>query len=404
MRVLQLHQAAATVGGADELMAHEAHTLTEAGHAVDQLVMPASEDLGLSAVRAGLKAVYNREAAREVRDRVESFTPDVVHVHSPFPLMSPAVFRVARAAGVPAVTTLHSYRFSCVVGTCLRDGGVCEDCVGSRLKLAGVRHACYHESRPATAALTLSLGVHRALGTFSSCVSRYLALTSFSRELLVRDGFPPERVVVKPNSVADPGVRAPAPGQERRVVFAGRLVEEKGVRTLLAAWARVSASTAGDPGAGSALRLVIAGDGPLRPLVDAAAAADASVDVRGWVPEAEMPDLLGSAELVVVPSEWYEGAPLVILRSLAVGTPVLVSDLENLATEVLADDAGWTFRTGDPASLAAALADHLGRPERAATARARARASYDQRYSPTLDLARLEALYAEVVAEGVTGP
>ncbi len=329
--MLQLHQAAATVGGADELMAHEAHTLTEAGHDVDQLVMPASEDLGLSAVRAGLKAVYNREAAREVRDRVETFAPDVVHVHSPFPLMSPAVFRVARAAGVPAVTTLHSYRFSCVVGTCLRDGAVCEDCVGSRLKLAGVRHACYHESRPATAALTLSLGVHRALGTFSSCVSRYLALTSFSRELLVRDGFPPERVVVKPNSVADPGFR-PRRGQgsggwSSRAAWSRR----RGCARCWRPGRALSAGTAGDPGPGRAA----AGDARRRPVASAARRRRRRrclVEVRGWVPEAEMPDLLGSAELVVVPSEWYEGAPLVILRSLAVGTPVLVSDLENLAT------------------------------------------------------------------------
>ncbi len=129
-------------------------------------------------------------------------------MHTPFPLMSPAVFRAARAAGVPAVTTLHSYRYSCVVGTCVRDGAICEDCVGSKTKLAGVRHACYHDSRPATAALTLSLGLHRAIGTFDHCVSRYLTLTEFSRQLLIRDGFPADKIVVKPNSVPDPGFRA----------------------------------------------------------------------------------------------------------------------------------------------------------------------------------------------------
>ena len=341
MRVLQLHQAAATVGGADELMAHEARILRAAGHDVDQLVQPASEDLGLSAVRAGLKAVYNREAAREVRHRVETSAPDVVHVHSPFPLMSPAVFRVARAAGVPAVTTLHSYRFSCVVGTCLRDGAVCEDCVGSRLKLAGVRHACYHQSRPATAALTLSLGVHRALGTFETCVSRYLALTSFSRDLMVRDGFPPERVVVKPNSVTDHGFRPTAAAGERRVVFAARLVEEKGVRTLLSAWARLSV--------GPSPRDAAAGRARRRPVASAARR-------RRRVGPLDRGPRVGPGGRDARPPACRRagGGALGVVRGRAAGHPAQPRRRHPRArrtwrtsSEVLADDAGWTFRTGD---------------------------------------------------------
>ena len=313
--------------------------LTDGGHAVEQYLVPSAEEAQLSAVRAGVKAVWNREATREVTRRIHAFRPDVVHVHTPFPLMSPAVFRAARAAGVPAVTTLHSYRYSCVVGTCVRDGAICEDCVGSKTKLAGVRHACYHDSRPATAALTLSLGLHRAIGTFDHCVSRYLTLTEFSRQLLIRDGFPADKIVVKPNSVPDPGFRPTTGDGPRTVFFAGRLVEIKGVRTLLDAWAQVPAG----------MRLVIAGDGELRGLVEERAAADPSIDFRGWVSQEEVVELMGAAEVTVVPSQWYEGAPLVILRSLGVGTPVLVSDLENLSAEVLADGVGWAFRTGDAA-------------------------------------------------------
>ncbi len=95
-----------------------------------------------------------------------------MHVHTPFPLMSPVVFRAAHKLGVPAVTTLHSYRYSCVAGTCVRDGHICEDCVGSKLKLPGIRlprattTACRR-----SAALTISLAVHRALGTFQRSAS-----------------------------------------------------------------------------------------------------------------------------------------------------------------------------------------------------------------------------------------
>ncbi|WP_344341386.1 glycosyltransferase, partial [Streptomyces rhizosphaericus] len=155
------------------------------------------------------------------------------------------------------------------------------------------------------------------MGTFDHCVSRYLTLTEFSRQLLIRDGYPAEKIQVKANSVPDPGYRAVTSDGPRTVLFAGRLVDVKGVRTLLDAWAQVPAG----------LRLVIAGDGDLRPLVEERAASDSSIEFVGWVSQDKVVELMGAAEVVVVPSQWYEGAPLVILRSLGVGTPVLVSDL-----------------------------------------------------------------------------
>ena len=389
MRILQAHNDHAGKGGAMEVLAHERELLVHAGHEVEQYTLPAAEDLALSGLRAGAKAIWNREAERDVAALVRSFGADVLHVHTPFPLMSPSVFRAAHAAGIAAVTTLHSYRYSCVVGTCVRDGKICEDCVGKKLKLPGVIHKCYHDSRGASAALTLGLDVHRAARTFHRAVSRYLTLTEFSRKLLIRDGYPADRILVKPNSVPDPGYRVQPTCDERRVVFAGRLIDIKGVRTLLDAWQAVP------PG----MTLVIAGDGDLRPLVEERAAADPSIRFLGWVQEQEVTDLMASAELVVVPSQWYEGAPLVILRSLGVGTPVLVSDLENLSTEVLEDRAGWTFKTGSSADLATKLAEFVKNPTSARDVRARARASYDQRYSPQQDIGRLEAVYADAVAE-----
>lgn len=386
MRILQLHNHHAALGGAMEVLAHEAELLDGAGHDVDQLTLEPTDQLGLSALRAGAKAVWNVEAQRAVAGRIRQFRPDVVHVHTPFPLMSPSVFRAAHAAGVPAVTTLHSYRWSCVVGTCVRDGRICEDCVGSKLKLSGVRHACYHDSRLASGALTVGLGLHRAIGTTSRAVTRYLTLTDFARRLMIRDGYPADRIEVKPNSVPDPGVDGRSTRGDREVFFAGRLIEIKGVRTLLDAWSQVPAG----------MRLVIAGDGELRPLVEERAARDPSISYLGWLDEDAVTTRMRDAEVVVVPSQWYEGLPLVILRSLAVGTPLVVSDLENFSEDVVGDGVGWSFRTGDAAALAEQLTAVAADLDRASALRDRARQSYLTRYSPDVDLRRLERVYHEV--------
>lgn len=369
-----------------EVLLHEGRLLLEAGHAIEQFILPAADELRLSAVRAGAKAIWNKEAGTALSRRITEFRPDVVHVHTPFPLLSPAVFRVAHQRGVPVVTTLHSYRYSCVAGTCSRGGRPCEDCVGKKLKLAGLRHRCYHDSVAGSAALTTSLVLHRSLGTFDRHVSRYLALTNFSKRLLIRDGFPADRIVVKPNSVPDPGLLEGPRTDERRILFAGRLLDVKGVRTLLDAWQQVP------PG----MRLVVAGDGPLRPLVEERARVDESIEYGGWLDEDDIVKEMAQAEVVVVPSEWYEALPLVILRSLSVGTPVVVSDLENLCADVLADEAGWSFTMGDPSALAATLRHLVADPGRARSRRAAARRSYEERYTPAADLIRLEEIYRTI--------
>lgn len=387
LRILQLHNHHQSKGGAMEVLAHEAELLSAAGHSVSQYTLPATEELGLSAVRAGLKSIWNLEACRDVAARIGEFRPDVVHVHTPWPLMSPAVFRTAWDLGVPTVNTLHSYRYSCVAATCYRDDRVCEDCVGKRLKLPGIRHRCYHDSFGASTALTVSLLVHRQIGTLHHKIDKFVSLTGFGKRLLIRDGIPESKIIVKPNSVADPGPPSGPDEQSPYVAFAGRLIDVKGIETLLAAWPRVA------PG----LRLKIAGDGPLRGLVEERAAEDESIDYLGWVSESDVGGLMAGAQAMIVPSQWYEGLPLVILRSLSFGTPMVISDLENICEDVVADGAGVAFSVGEAGSLAAALSDVVSDRAGWAARRERARASYVERYTPEVDLRRLEIIYGELI-------
>lgn len=394
MRVLELHNHHQSKGGAMEVLAHESELLRSAGHLVEEFTLPPAEEMGLSAVRSGLKAVWNRDAFDEVQSIITRFQPEVVHVHTPFPTLSPAVFQATHRMDVPVVTTLHSFRYSCIAGTCFRNGKICEDCVGKSLKLPGLRHRCYHNSVGASAALTLSLAAHRRIGTFHTAVDRYIALTPFSQRLLVRDGIPASKIVVKPNSVPDPGEGDGPQGDDRYVAFAGRLIEIKGVQTMLDAWRDAS-----PPG----LKLRIAGDGPLRDLVLERARHDESIEYLGWLGEDDVADLMARAECVAVPSEWYEGGvPLVVLRSLAAGTPVIVSDLENLCEEVVAEGTGVTFAVGDASSLATVFGRLAREQDWLRAMRPRARQSYLERHSPTTNLRRLEAIYSQVIVERST--
>src|SRR3954453_1676064 len=319
MRILQAHSRHAARGGADDVIDRERELLVAAGHDVQQYFTPPASGAG---VKQAAAAVWNVRAAREVRDRIRTWRPDVLHVHTPFPTLSPAVFWSARAEGVATVGTVHSYRYSCIAATLRRDGHICEDCIASPLKLPGVRHRCYKESVAASAVMTTSLNLHRGMGTFTRRVGCFLTMTDFARHLLIRDGIPEQRIRVKPNCMDDPGEPVPFEEREPVVLFVGRLVQEKGITALLSAWRAVT----------SDCRLVVIGDGPLRPEVEAAAAADATIEFRGWQTENAVMQAQRTARLTVVPSEWYEaGPPLVMLQALACGTPLVTCDLENVA-------------------------------------------------------------------------
>jgi glycosyltransferase involved in cell wall biosynthesis len=143
--------------------------------------------------------------------------------------------------------------------------------------------------------------------------------------------------------------------------------------------------------------LRILGDGESRAEVEEAALRDSSISFEGWVGEDVVFDLMRGAEAVLVPSKWYEGGgPLVTLRSLAVGTPVVISDLANISDLVKRDESGVAFRPGDAADFARVLSDVAADRVGWAARRQKARASYEKRYSPTVDIERLERIYSEV--------
>jgi glycosyltransferase involved in cell wall biosynthesis len=384
MRVLQVHSRSRAPGGADQVMADEAALLQAAGHRVDTLRFdPVGDRPGL---RDAADVVWNHRAGRRVHEAAQSLRADIVHVHSPYPLLSPVVFRAANAAGAATVTTLHNYRLACVVGTCLRDGHLCYDCVGRTIKTPGVRHRCYHESRAASGAMAVSLATHRLVGTFRHHVHRYLTLTGFGRDLMVRDGYPAERIAVMDNSVPDPGEPSPRIGPFTYALFIGRFVPEKGLNTLLQAWR------------GLDVPLRIAGDGPGRDAVEHAAAHNPRITYVGWLGAAEQERELAGADALVFPSRWLEGQPLVLLHAMAHGVAVVCSNIANIEETAVAHGGGVAFPTGDPSALAAAVRRLAGDPEEARALGSAGRSAYLLRHTPERSRDQLLAHYRAALA------
>jgi glycosyltransferase involved in cell wall biosynthesis len=381
MKILSVHNSYQKPGGEDQVFAQEAELLRSRGHQV--LLFQASNDdvNGANPLVLLGNTIWNRQKYQQLRELLRRERPDVMHVHNTFPVISPAAYYAANAEGVPVVQTLHNYRMLCPAATFFRDGHVCEDCLSHSIPLPGVMHSCYRGNRMASAAAAAMLATHNYKQTWSKAVSGYIALTDFARDKFVEGGFPADRIFVKPNYLqSDPGM---GEGSGHYALFVGRLTPEKGISTLLDAWRQV----------GTGLPLQIAGDGPMAGEVDKAAAEMDSVTWLKWLPRAEILDRMKNASMLILPSTWYEGFPMIIAEAFAVGLPVIASNLGSMASVVRHQRTGLHFQPGDAKDLAEKVRWFLAHPEFASRMRTEARREYETRYTAETNYGQMMEIY-----------
>lgn len=299
------------------------------------LVSVSTDDLASSPLY-GLRSAVNVMTGKGYSplEKIQSFKPDVVHVHNLFPNIS--TNWLTKWDG-PIVATLHNFRPVCASGTLFRDSAGCTLCPDHGSHHA-VMHACYKESRLAT----LPLAIRNRGGVDADRVlarsNKLIVLSDRAKTMYEHAGLRSEKVSVLPNFVSSEGFK-PETQPGAHWVYVGRLTEEKGIMRLLQNWPADK-------------NLYIYGDGPLR-----AAVVDRTtkrIKYKGKVIREEIPGVLAAARGLVFPSLWAEGAvPLTYVEALAAGRPVVAYQGNGAADDIYLSGAGQVFTDWSelPASL-----------------------------------------------------
>lgn len=344
--------------------------------------------LTASLARFGVQWLWNQRAAAALGELLERHDPadTIVHVHAWAKALSPSIGPVLAASRAPVVFTMHEYYLACPNGG-FYDYPVSAACHRRPVSMACLAHNC--DSRGYARKL-MRVGRH-VLMRNTGMIDNLAAVITISR--LQREALAPHmpadtRWIDLSNPIDAEPLGPKEDGAQGDFVFVGRLSAEKGAG-LFAQGARLAGR-----------RAVFVGDGPQRAELEAAYPEAAFL---GWHDPAGVKRALRAARALVFPSVWYEGQPLTVLESLAMGTPVIVSDICAGREAVEDGVSGLWFRSGDPASLAQAMT----RMADDATARAMSRAAYDRFWADplTLDrhLDRLEGVYRDVAARSVAG-
>jgi glycosyltransferase involved in cell wall biosynthesis len=389
MKILLVHNTYQQAGGEDVVFEQEHRLLEDHGDEVIAYVRSNHELEGLSLferLTLTRRMIFAEDSKRAIGEILRIEKPHLVHVHNTFLMISPSVYQACQEAHVPVVQTLHNYRLSCPAAKLYRDGHVCEECPRRGL-WRSAWHGCYRDSHVATTGVAIMLQVHRARNTWHELVSGFVALSEFARQKFVAGGLPADKIHIKPNFVdPDPGMKK-EPGHY--ALFAGRLSQEKGVATLLAAWESLR----------SPIPLVIVGDGPLRCKLEQDCASKGLRDVtflgRRTVNETRL--AMKQAAFLIVPSVWYETFSLNIVEAFACGTPVICSRLGAMQENVADGRTGLHFTPGDAQDLARKVEWAWTHPREVASMSREARRDYEARYTAELNYSILMNIYQQTL-------
>lgn len=301
-------------GGAEKICWELSRVLRSRGHDVEILTSGEMSDFdpGLDKKRSKISRkllydYYNINNNKLIDDTLLEFDPDLVHFHNVYGIGSNLIKRASERK--PTVTTVHDYWPFCFRSTMMISGRPCTmNCIRCRFPLA---------------TMTRHLRRGQLSGTYLIAPSQYMMTA------LRRAGFDDISLIY--NGINPPSRQTDHTSSER-LIYAGRLVEEKGLRVLMNAAKKID------------MPIDIFGQGPMKNDLEDSLGDREGVTIHGYVQDG--PDYWRGGT-VVLPSIWPDNLPTTLLEALAYGLPIIASDIGGIP-EIVEDGAnGFLIPPGD---------------------------------------------------------
>lgn len=344
---------------------------------------------------------YSWEARRKFRRLLRDTRPDLVYIIQYHNKISPSVIDAARECHVPVVHRISDFQYMCPNALFYNDRkGICEDCLEGR-RFSCVKYRCVLGSPVYSGIKMLAKMLHDAMRV-TERVDAFVVPSAFTMGKLARYGIPSERLHHIPTFFnqreAEPQVT-----YEPFVLFVGRIERQKGLMTLVRAFEDLP----------YALKIIgFSNDGyeeTLKQYLGSPAgtghdgAASQTYGRRGNIQFLGRMDFDGivpylkSCLCTVVPSEWYDNFPNVILESFAYKKAVVATDIGSLPELVRDGATGLTFRYADAADLGAKVSYLFAHPDEARAMGERAYAAIEENYTPEKHYAQLMPLFRQII-------
>lgn len=330
------------------------------------------------------KIIYSLEAKNKLERLLEKFKPDVAHAHCIYHHLSPSVLSLLHERGIPTVMTAHDLKLACPAYKMLNKSGICEKCKNGNL-LHVINNRCVHNSLAISTLVAVESAVHKSLGLYRKNLDKIITPSLFFLEKLIEWGWKREQLAYIPNFIEAEHV-TPQYEPGNYFLYFGRLAPEKGVDTLIKAAMKTG------------VKLLIAGTGPYESVLRTIAQeGNGQVEFLGYCTGNKLWSLIREARAIVLPSQWYENAPISILEAYASGKPVIGARIGGIPEMINENGTGLLFESGEIEDLSNCLNRIMDMPpSEISSIGAYARSYVAENYTKELYLNRMLELYDSI--------
>jgi glycosyltransferase involved in cell wall biosynthesis len=385
-RVSLVHNAYGKVSGEEIAIDNLASLLEKRGITVPQFSRSSAEiaDTRLEKIPAFFSGIHNPFSRREFSRFLQETRPDVVHIHNLYPLISPSILSECTAQGIPVVMTVHNFRLACPNGLLLSHGEVCHRCLGGREYWCVLRN-CENDILKSTG-YALRTAVARILRRYYDHVNHFLCLSTFQRDLLIKEGLPADRVTVLANPMSFINETISTKENNGYVAYVGRISPEKDVPTLVEAARRL-----GD------LQFKFAGD--YHRIPDVIKQKPDNCEFLGELNAENIVQFYHNARMMVFATRCYEGFPTVLLEAMSYGLPVVCSRIGGLPEIVDDGITGLLYEPGNADELADRIRTLWLNPALCQKLGEAGRQKVQEDYAAERLMDRLLGIYEKVITE-----
>lgn len=334
------------------------------------------------------RTIYSIEARKKLMRLIDDTNPQAAFFLNAV-YFSQSIIDACRKKKLPIIWRLSDYNLICGNYLLYRDGHICTECIDHGLKRI-LANRCGGYQRTYLAAIVRYLAMQLAMNRdIYRYVDYFVCPSTFTREIILKAGFPREKVVHIPTFVQPrPESESDVGAQKNQMLFVGRISPEKGLDVLVKALTIRGQDN---------WNLIVAGGANSDYAEDVIKAIPASIREKihfdGFITQDQVFARIQESRFVLVSSVCFENMPNVVLEVMAAGRPVIASHLGSLSEMVKHGETGLLFEAGNADDLAKKIEFFLKNPRSAYEMGVRAREHVVTHHSPERHFKALEELF-----------
>ncbi len=294
-------------------------------------------------ISTAINSIYSIEAKQKLKILLKENRVDIAQLNSITNYHTPSIIPVLKKEKIPIVWRILDYRLICPNTTLFVNGNVCTACLKHKYYMC-ILKKCKKNSLLASALLSIENYVYYLLPLYKD-IDMFLFQSEFTRDMFVKFGYNINKTHIIENPFDSSPIQPNYVGNNY-ILYFGRIEKEKGIYTLLKAMKHLPE-----------IKLIVIGNGTELENCLKYVGENSILNVQFIGPKwnNELDPFIRDCNFVVVPSEWHEPSPYVVLQSFSHGKPVIAANMGGLTDLVQNNKNGLLFQAGDEVNLSRSI-------------------------------------------------